>query len=162
MPKRIQRKRTKGWKMPEGAVYVGRRTKWANPWWISETITRAKCIRLYRAWLVGTFTERSIEKIIGQDVKCPAQPLSRAGHSGIGRSGLNDRGTVLEHTHRAKFANREAASVETAAPLSEKHGTGRVQFDQDGDCDEQGREHDQGKQCADNIDQSLCRAFQER
>ena len=23
-PKRIQRKRTKGWRMPEGAVYVGR------------------------------------------------------------------------------------------------------------------------------------------
>jgi hypothetical protein len=31
MPKRIQRKRTKGWKMPEGAVYVGRPTKWGNP-----------------------------------------------------------------------------------------------------------------------------------
>lgn len=31
MPKRIQRKRTKGWKMPEGAVYVGRPTRWGNP-----------------------------------------------------------------------------------------------------------------------------------
>ena len=30
-PQRIQRKRTKGWKMPEGAVYVGRPTKWGNP-----------------------------------------------------------------------------------------------------------------------------------
>ena len=30
-PKRIQRKRTKGWRMPEGAVYVGRGTKWGNP-----------------------------------------------------------------------------------------------------------------------------------
>jgi hypothetical protein len=30
-PKRIQRKRTKGWKMPEGAVYVGRPTRWGNP-----------------------------------------------------------------------------------------------------------------------------------
>lgn len=29
-PKRIQRKRTKGWKMPENAVYVGRPTKWGN------------------------------------------------------------------------------------------------------------------------------------
>ena len=29
-PKRIQRKRTKGWKMPEGAVYVGRPTKFGN------------------------------------------------------------------------------------------------------------------------------------
>lgn len=26
-PQRIQRKRTKGWRMPEGAVYVGRGSK---------------------------------------------------------------------------------------------------------------------------------------
>lgn len=32
MPKRIQRKRTKGWRMPAGAVYVGRPTKWGNPY----------------------------------------------------------------------------------------------------------------------------------
>jgi len=31
-PKRIQRKRTKGWRMPEGAVYVGRPSKWGNPY----------------------------------------------------------------------------------------------------------------------------------
>ena len=30
-PKRIQRKRTKGWRMPEGAVYVGRGSRWGNP-----------------------------------------------------------------------------------------------------------------------------------
>lgn len=33
MPKRIQRKRTKGWRMPDGAVYVGRPTRWGNPYW---------------------------------------------------------------------------------------------------------------------------------
>src|SRR5690348_14376983 len=31
MPKRIQRSRAKGWRMPEGAIYVGRPTKWGNP-----------------------------------------------------------------------------------------------------------------------------------
>ncbi len=30
-PKRIQRKRTKGWRMPEGAIYVGRPSQWGNP-----------------------------------------------------------------------------------------------------------------------------------
>ena len=30
-PKRIQRQRTKGWRMPEGAVYVGRPTVFGNP-----------------------------------------------------------------------------------------------------------------------------------
>lgn len=30
-PKRIQRKRTQGWRMPENAVYVGRPSRWGNP-----------------------------------------------------------------------------------------------------------------------------------
>lgn len=30
-PKRIQRKRARGWRMPEGAVYVGRPTRFGNP-----------------------------------------------------------------------------------------------------------------------------------
>ena len=31
-PKRIQRRRAKGWRMPEGAVYVGRPSEWGNPY----------------------------------------------------------------------------------------------------------------------------------
>lgn len=31
MPKRIQRRRTRGWTMPPGALYVGRPTIWGNP-----------------------------------------------------------------------------------------------------------------------------------
>lgn len=35
-PQRIQRKRSKGWRMPEGAIYVGRPTRWGNPFlWTS-------------------------------------------------------------------------------------------------------------------------------
>lgn len=30
-PKRIQRKRIQGWRMPENVVYVGRPTRWGNP-----------------------------------------------------------------------------------------------------------------------------------
>jgi len=30
-PRRIQRKRTKGWRMPPNTVYVGRPSKWGNP-----------------------------------------------------------------------------------------------------------------------------------
>lgn len=42
-PRRIQRRRTRGWRMPAGAVYVGRPTVWGNPyrpaqqhngWWV--------------------------------------------------------------------------------------------------------------------------------
>jgi len=35
-PQRIQRKRTKGWKMPQDTVYVGRPTKWGNPFVVGK------------------------------------------------------------------------------------------------------------------------------
>lgn len=35
-PQRIQRKRSKGWRMPEGAIYVGRPTQWGNPFSVRE------------------------------------------------------------------------------------------------------------------------------
>ena len=44
MPKRIQRRRTKGWRKPEGAVYVGRGTKWGNPWRVVKLVEGPWCI----------------------------------------------------------------------------------------------------------------------
>ena len=35
--KRIQRQRTKGWRLPEGAIYVGRPSRWGNPFVLGET-----------------------------------------------------------------------------------------------------------------------------
>lgn len=35
-PKRIQRKRTAGWRMPKGAVYVGRPAGWGSPFRAGE------------------------------------------------------------------------------------------------------------------------------
>lgn len=54
MPKRIQRKRIKGWRMPAGAIYVGRGSIWGNPfkgkdafekyqWALSEFPSVEKC-----------------------------------------------------------------------------------------------------------------------
>lgn len=34
-PARVQRKRSKGWKMPDNTIYVGRGTKWGNPFKIA-------------------------------------------------------------------------------------------------------------------------------
>lgn len=36
MPQRIQRKRTKGWRMPAGAIVVSRPSEWGNPFTVSE------------------------------------------------------------------------------------------------------------------------------
>jgi hypothetical protein len=38
--RRIQRKRTKGWRMPEGAVYVGRPSRWGNPFTGNDAASR--------------------------------------------------------------------------------------------------------------------------
>ena len=35
-PVRVQRKRTKGWRMPENTIYVGRGSKWGNPFKVGE------------------------------------------------------------------------------------------------------------------------------
>jgi len=39
-PKRIQRKRTKGWRMAENCVYVGRPTRWGNPFTGDDAVAR--------------------------------------------------------------------------------------------------------------------------
>lgn len=38
MPERIQRSRGKGWRMPPGAVYVGRPSPYGNPWPVSDPV----------------------------------------------------------------------------------------------------------------------------
>lgn len=40
MPERIQRKRTKGWRMPDNTIYVGRPTKWGNPYKVGTAYTQ--------------------------------------------------------------------------------------------------------------------------
>jgi hypothetical protein len=47
VPKRFQVKRTKGWKMPANGIYVGRPTKWGNPFKISSALSRQKAVALY-------------------------------------------------------------------------------------------------------------------
>jgi hypothetical protein len=39
--------------MPEGAVYVGRPTKWGNPFEVGIDGTHAECIKLYGALSLG-------------------------------------------------------------------------------------------------------------
>ncbi len=52
MPKRIQRKRTRGWRMPPNAKYVGRPSKWGNPYSIKGH-GRERALELYRDWLAN-------------------------------------------------------------------------------------------------------------
>lgn len=40
MPQRLQRKRTAGWKKPEGSVYVGRPTRFGNPFMLAPAASQ--------------------------------------------------------------------------------------------------------------------------
>jgi hypothetical protein len=53
-PVRIQRRRSKGWRMPPNTVVVDRSTKWGNPFVVGEHGTRKECVdhfaRLMADW----------------------------------------------------------------------------------------------------------------
>lgn len=60
-PKRIQRKRTKGWRMPEGTVSVTRPGPFGNPFLVQECREAGfvgtdeeiahRCVEAFRAWI---------------------------------------------------------------------------------------------------------------
>ena len=66
MPKRFQQKRVKGWKMPRDGVYVGRPTKWGNPFKIDAKTSREQSIAKF---------ERYISKMEPQKRKTLLTPL---------------------------------------------------------------------------------------
>ncbi|NIQ88771.1 MAG: DUF4326 domain-containing protein [Deltaproteobacteria bacterium] len=87
MPKRIQRKRTKGWRMPENAIYVGRPTRWGNPFdwkefidqWQHESQAKFLAGWLYKDWLDGKIHQwiaarnkllTSLDILRGHDLAC--------------------------------------------------------------------------------------------
>lgn len=43
-PKRIQRQRSAGWRIPEGAVYVGRPSRYGNPYVVGEALARVPAL----------------------------------------------------------------------------------------------------------------------
>lgn len=105
-PKRIQRKRTRGWRMPKGAVYVGRRTIWGNHWKVGlvtncmcdkdehefaecphnflRRATAQECVSSYREWMLSS--DYRIGKIKaelrGKDLACWC-PLDQPCHADV-------------------------------------------------------------------------------
>jgi len=52
MAKRIQRRRTRGWTMPPGARYIGRPSRWGNPFRVGAANgSAARCKALYRHYM---------------------------------------------------------------------------------------------------------------
>ncbi len=91
--KRIQYKRSKGWRMPENAVYVGRPSKWGNPYKIGIDGTRLEVIEKYLIWLDAQLQEnrKFLEPLKGKDLACWC-PLNMPCHADIIIKILNEKG----------------------------------------------------------------------
>lgn len=86
MPKRIQRSRAKGWRMPDGAVYVGRPTKWGNPFAVGDNVqasssdpiavcfSTSEAVETYRSVLatpsMAKFRAEIAQELRGKDLVC--------------------------------------------------------------------------------------------
>ena len=52
-PERIQRKRSKGFRLPANTICVDRSTRWGNPFIVGKHGTQSECVELYRRLLCG-------------------------------------------------------------------------------------------------------------
>lgn len=86
MPERLQIRRTKGWRMPLGAVNVSRPCDWSNPFRVGDlvrtvapvvadeaqtVITRDLAVALFRAYVAERGWEGQIRaELAGKDLAC--------------------------------------------------------------------------------------------
>jgi len=69
-PVRIQRKRTKGWRMPENTVCVTRPSIFGNPFKIEEGImSREESVEHFKTYAKG-FTKAELAVLRGKNLAC--------------------------------------------------------------------------------------------
>jgi len=81
--KRIQRKRTLGWRLPDNAIIVSRPTRWGNPFTLRDH-TLEESLELYRGYIRGMIAADPLflEALRGYDLACWC-PLSQNCHGDI-------------------------------------------------------------------------------
>lgn len=99
MPQRIQRKRTKGWRLPPGVVCVDRSTRWGNPFRVGADIvirypdsskvflatirTPQQAVEWYRAFTLHYHHGRSrLDTLRDKDLACWC-PLDQPCHADV-------------------------------------------------------------------------------
>lgn len=79
--KRIRRQRTKGWRLPPGAIYVGRPGHWGNPY---QAGASDPVVTLFRAYATARalFDPAWLAPLRGHDLVCWC-PLDRECHADV-------------------------------------------------------------------------------
>ncbi len=80
-PIRIQRKRTKGWRMPENTLSVTRPGKWGNKWRIQDGFTIEESLAIYSEWAKDNVSQIKKE-LRGKNLACFC-PLNQKCHADI-------------------------------------------------------------------------------
>lgn len=100
-PVRIRRERTEGWRMPEGAIYVGRPTEWGNKFRRGDPFPRTDrqrdpslnglrmnwldVVAIHRQWVqrhVLVVGDLDLEPLRGHDLACWC-PLDEPCHADV-------------------------------------------------------------------------------
>ena len=101
-PRRIQRKRTKGWRMPANTVYVGRPTIWGNRYTVNgfylavyagTPLTQAKqsCVDWFESKASDEFKDLCKVELRGKNLACWC-PLDQPCHADVLLSIANSHG----------------------------------------------------------------------
>jgi len=85
-PVRIQRKRTKGWRMPPNTVYVGRGSKWGNSFTVND-YGRETAVFLFRNYIGHPnsphgFKPEDVMELRGKNLACWC-PLDKPCHADV-------------------------------------------------------------------------------
>jgi hypothetical protein len=96
-PRRIQLRRTKGWRLPANAIVVSRPSRWGNPFKVGDVIhrgppysgrdervrDRAHAVQLYKRWIFSpTRSADLIPLLRGHDLACWC-PLDEPCHADV-------------------------------------------------------------------------------
>ena len=86
-PIRVQRKRTKGWRMPPNTVSVARPSCWAGGFcgaWFSGTLTHARqaCVDRFEDEMSDYYRERVKVHLAGKNLACWC-PLDQPCHADV-------------------------------------------------------------------------------
>jgi hypothetical protein len=80
-PRRIQRLAVKGWRLPPNTVYVGRGSKWGNPFPFDHQryLGKAWAVEAYAQWLTTTLKgmtllREHLHELRGKNLACWCRP----------------------------------------------------------------------------------------
>ena len=100
---RIQVKRKKGFRLPPGAIYVGRPTKWGNPLRPGPRLAREAMVAKYRAYLLKRpDLMAALPELRGANLACWCKP-DEACHADV----------LLELANGSRATPKRAKSAKT-------------------------------------------------